>query len=80
MPVIPFMFLTAGYRRVVASLLLSTLALFGIGAAITLMTGRSVLFTGVQAAGVRLRCGRDHVRDRPTDRRIAGGMEWLAGR
>jgi VIT1/CCC1 family predicted Fe2+/Mn2+ transporter len=44
-PVLPFFFL-AGHLAVVASLAASTLALFGIGAAITLMTGRSVFVSG----------------------------------
>lgn len=44
-PVSPFLFLT-GWMAVVASLAVSCLGLFGIGAAITLMTGRSVLFSG----------------------------------
>ena len=44
-PVFPFFFL-AGTVALAASLALSGLALFGIGAAITLMTGRSVLVSG----------------------------------
>jgi VIT1/CCC1 family predicted Fe2+/Mn2+ transporter len=44
-PVIPFFFL-AGHLAVEASLAASALALYGIGAAITLMTGRSVLVSG----------------------------------
>jgi VIT1/CCC1 family predicted Fe2+/Mn2+ transporter len=44
-PILPYIFL-AGTAAVVASALLSALALFGIGALITLMTGRSVLFSG----------------------------------
>jgi VIT1/CCC1 family predicted Fe2+/Mn2+ transporter len=44
-PVLPFFFLS-GIAAVGASLAASTLALFGIGAAITLMTGRSVLVSG----------------------------------
>ena len=46
-PVAPFIFLT-GWLAVVVSAVLSALALFGIGAAITLMTGRSVLFSGTR--------------------------------
>jgi vacuolar iron transporter family protein len=64
LPVIPFMFL-AGSTAIVASLVVSTIALFGIGAAITLMTGRSVLYTGVRqlvfgygAAGITYGIGR----------------------
>ena len=44
-PVLPFMFL-AGGTAVLASVAVSAVALFGIGAAITLMTGRGVLFSG----------------------------------
>jgi VIT1/CCC1 family predicted Fe2+/Mn2+ transporter len=46
-PVLPFIFLT-GWTAVVTSAVLSALALFGIGAAITLMTGRSVWFSGMR--------------------------------
>ena len=48
-PVAPFAFLS-GSTAVVVSLVLSALALFVIGAAITLMTGRSVLFSGTRQA------------------------------
>jgi VIT1/CCC1 family predicted Fe2+/Mn2+ transporter len=44
-PVVPFVFLT-GNAAVVVALALSALGLFGIGAAITLLTGRSVLLSG----------------------------------
>jgi VIT1/CCC1 family predicted Fe2+/Mn2+ transporter len=44
-PVLPFVFL-AGSQAVVVSLLISALALFLIGAAITLLTGRSLLYSG----------------------------------
>lgn len=46
-PVAPFIFLT-GLTAVITSACLSALALFGIGAAITLLTGRSVLFSGMR--------------------------------
>ena len=46
-PVAPFAFLS-GTAAVAASLVLSAAALFGIGAAITLMTGRGVLFSGMR--------------------------------
>jgi VIT1/CCC1 family predicted Fe2+/Mn2+ transporter len=46
-PILPFIVLT-GTAAVVASASLSTLALFGIGALITLMTGRGVLFSGAR--------------------------------
>ncbi|MFN8451834.1 MAG: VIT1/CCC1 transporter family protein [Anaerolineae bacterium] len=44
-PVAPFALLT-GMTAVIVSLVASGLALFGIGALITLMTGRSVLYSG----------------------------------
>lgn len=63
-PVLPFMF-TSGLAAVVTSLALCGLALFGIGAGITLLTGRSVLFSGTRqvlvglaAAGLTFGIGR----------------------
>lgn len=50
-PVIPFV-LTDGTPAVVTSALLSAAALFGIGAAITLMTGRSVLASGTRQVAI----------------------------
>jgi VIT1/CCC1 family predicted Fe2+/Mn2+ transporter len=46
-PVSPFLFLS-GTAAVAASLAVSALALFGIGAAITLMTGKGVLASGIR--------------------------------
>jgi VIT1/CCC1 family predicted Fe2+/Mn2+ transporter len=46
-PVAPFFFLS-GWAAVVSSAVLSALGLFGIGAAITLLTGKSVLFSGTR--------------------------------
>jgi VIT1/CCC1 family predicted Fe2+/Mn2+ transporter len=46
-PVLPFLWLT-GTTAVLASVAMSAVALFGIGAAITLMTGRGVLFSGAR--------------------------------
>jgi vacuolar iron transporter family protein len=64
LPVVPFMFL-GGSTAIIASLVVSTVALFGIGAAITLMTGRSVMYTGLRqlvfgygAAGITYGIGR----------------------
>jgi VIT1/CCC1 family predicted Fe2+/Mn2+ transporter len=63
-PVIPFMFLGGG-TAVMVSLAASTVVLFGIGAAITLLTGRGILYTGMRqllfgygAAGVTYGIGR----------------------
>lgn len=62
-PVLPFVFL-AGYPAIIASLAASTVALGLIGFAITLMTGRSALFSaarqiliGLAAAGVTFGVG-----------------------
>jgi VIT1/CCC1 family predicted Fe2+/Mn2+ transporter len=46
-PLFPFLILT-GIPAIVASLVVSTLGLFVIGAGITLMTGRSVWFSGIR--------------------------------
>jgi VIT1/CCC1 family predicted Fe2+/Mn2+ transporter len=46
-PVLPFIFLS-GLTAVYVSVVISALGLFGIGAAITLMTGRSIWFSGMR--------------------------------
>ncbi len=46
-PVAPFLF-TDGWNAVLISSVLSAIGLFGIGAAITLMTGRSIWFSGLR--------------------------------
>jgi VIT1/CCC1 family predicted Fe2+/Mn2+ transporter len=46
-PVVPFMFLGEGVA-VTTSVALSSLALFGIGTAISLLTGRRALFSGIR--------------------------------
>lgn len=63
-PLFPFLFLT-GIPAILASLIVSTFGLFLIGAGITLMTGRSVWYSGVRqilfglgAAGVTFAIGR----------------------
>lgn len=64
-PVIPFIFFMSGMSAVYASIGISALGLFGIGAAITLMTGRSVWYSGMRqvlfglvAAGLTYGIGR----------------------
>ncbi|NKE34326.1 rubrerythrin family protein [Natronococcus sp. JC468] len=52
-PVLPFFFVT-GRVAVGASLALSAFALFVIGAGITLLTGRNVLYSGLRQAGIGL--------------------------
>ena len=63
-PVLPFLFLS-GNSAVIVSILFSAIGLFILGAAITLMTGRSVLFSGTRmvlfglaAAGLTYGIGR----------------------
>jgi VIT1/CCC1 family predicted Fe2+/Mn2+ transporter len=63
-PVLPYFF-TGGATAVVVSVLLSLVALFGIGAGITLITGRSALFSGgrqvifgIAAAAITFAVGR----------------------
>jgi VIT1/CCC1 family predicted Fe2+/Mn2+ transporter len=46
-PLVPFFF-TSGATAIVISAILSAIGLFGIGTAITLFTGRSVLFSGTR--------------------------------
>ena len=52
-PVIPYL-LGGGTAALVASLGLSLLALFGVGAAVSLLTGRSFLFSGARQLGIGL--------------------------
>jgi vacuolar iron transporter family protein len=52
-PVLPFLFL-GGLAAVALSVLLSALGLFGIGAAITLLTGRGVWYSGMRQVLVGL--------------------------
>ena len=48
-PVVPFLFLS-GAAAVVISLALSSVALFGLGAGVTALTGRSIFFSGMRQA------------------------------
>ncbi|WP_435347165.1 VIT1/CCC1 transporter family protein [Haloarchaeobius sp. HRN-SO-5] len=52
-PVLPF-FLLTGLTAIGSSLVLSALALFAIGAGITLLTGRSILYSGFRQVGIGL--------------------------
>jgi VIT1/CCC1 family predicted Fe2+/Mn2+ transporter len=63
-PVLPFVFLS-GLIALVVSSAASTLALFGIGAAITLLTGRSALYSGARQARIGL---------------VAAALTWGVGR
>lgn len=51
-PVIPFFFSDARWPFVVASAGLSALALFGVGAALSLFTGRSAIISGARQVGI----------------------------
>jgi VIT1/CCC1 family predicted Fe2+/Mn2+ transporter len=63
-PVVPFL-LSAGQAAVLASVLLSAVALFALGAAITLLTGRGVLASGARQLGFGL---------------AAAGLTYVVGR
>ncbi|MFB6135288.1 MAG: VIT1/CCC1 transporter family protein, partial [Halobacteriaceae archaeon] len=52
-PVSPY-FVSSGLAAVGTSLLLSAVALFAVGAGITLLTGRSVLYSGLRQVGIGL--------------------------
>jgi VIT1/CCC1 family predicted Fe2+/Mn2+ transporter len=52
-PMLPFFFLT-GHTAVISSLVVSAAGLFAIGAGITLLTGRGVLFSGARQVAVGL--------------------------
>ncbi|HET9222630.1 MAG TPA: VIT1/CCC1 transporter family protein, partial [Roseiflexaceae bacterium] len=52
-PVVPFLMLS-GTVAIFVSVLLSMLGLFGIGAAITLLTGRSIWYSGARQVLVGL--------------------------
>ncbi|MDW8402989.1 VIT1/CCC1 family protein [Chloroflexus sp.] len=52
-PVTPFFFIS-GFGAILVSVILSGLGLFGIGAAITLLTGRSVWYSGIRQVLVGL--------------------------
>jgi len=70
LPVLPFAF-SSGPAATTLSLGLGTLGLFLLGAAITLFTGRSVLFSGLPRSWWAPP-GRGHLRRRPADRRQPG--------
>jgi VIT1/CCC1 family predicted Fe2+/Mn2+ transporter len=51
-PVVPFVFADASTPFVVASAALSTIALFAVGAGVSLFTGRSALYSGARQVGL----------------------------
>ena len=67
-PVAPFFFLS-GVAAIAASLGVSALVMFAIGAGTTLFTGRGVLFSGVRQLAIGHRRRGDHLRPRQIDRR-----------
>ena len=52
-PVVPFI-LASGTQAIVASAVLSAIALFALGAAITLLTGRQPIVSGLRQVGFGL--------------------------
>lgn len=52
-PVVPFLF-GGGTTLTAISLAISLVALFGVGAAVSLLTGRSLLFSGIRQLGIGL--------------------------
>lgn len=66
-PVLPFMFTTSAVA-IPASLAVSAIGLFGIGAAITLLTGRSVWYSGIRQTAFGLGAAA-----------ITYGIGWLLG-
>ena len=71
LPILPFVFLS-GNTAVAMALGVSALGLFGIGAAITLLTGRSVLVSGFRQLALRRGGVRRDLRDRRALRRRRG--------
>ncbi len=68
LPIVPFIFLS-GTVAVVASAVLAGLGLFGIGALITLVTGRGALFSGTRQVAIGLAAAPPaHLRGRSPDR------------
>src|SRR6476659_1495265 len=51
-PVVPYLLLGGGAPAFAASIVLSLGALFGVGAAVSLLTGRSAIFSGVRQVGI----------------------------
>jgi VIT1/CCC1 family predicted Fe2+/Mn2+ transporter len=51
-PVLPFLFADASAPFVVASGALSSVALFAVGAAVSLFTGKSMLYSGARQVGL----------------------------
>jgi VIT1/CCC1 family predicted Fe2+/Mn2+ transporter len=51
-PVVPYLIAREGAAAFVASLVISLVALFGVGAGVSLLTGRSVLFSGARQVGI----------------------------
>ena len=69
-PVLPYLFLV-GAAAFAVSLGISLAALFVVGAGVSLLTGRGVLFGGFRQMGLGRRRGGGHLRDRNGHRREA---------
>lgn len=50
-PLLPFILLT-GFTALVGSIALTAVALFGVGAAVSLLTGKSAIYTGLRQLGI----------------------------
>ena len=74
-PLLPFL-LATGLTALVGALALSFAALFALGAAVSLLTGRGMMFSGTAPGRHRRARGRDHVRrgdDHRRQRRLTRG-------
>ena len=67
-PLLPFLF-TSGETAIVVSACLSAVTLFAVGGAMTILTGRGVLFSGARMLGDRRGGSGHHVRGRQPRRR-----------
>ena len=72
-PVIPYLF-GGGTAVLLVSLGLSLVALFAVGAAVSLLTGRGLIFSGLPPARDRSCCRARDLRDRLDHRRLGRGL------
>ena len=72
-PVLPYLF-GGGTAVLLVSLGLSLIALFTVGAGVSLLTGRGLLFSGFRQLGDRAGCGARHLRHRLDHRRLDRGL------
>ena len=72
-PVIPYLF-GGGQAALFVSLGLSLVALFAVGAAVSLLTGRGLVFSGIRQLAIGLARGARDLRDRLDHRRDDRGL------